>query len=115
MANPRAFKVRLRAAGAGVARSSVRGGIDAASVARSGAWGGWRDARLPVWLGLRLDPSGKRAPVCGQILGHAFRMGCAAETASQNIDSERDTVSRSTLKRKPHPALMRGLRTKAEP
>lgn len=38
-----------------------------------------------------------------------------AETASQNIDSERDTVSRSTLKRKPHPALMRGLRTKAEP
>lgn len=43
------------------------------------------------------------------------RMGCAAETASQNIDSERDTVSRSTLKRKPHPALMRGLRTKAEP
>lgn len=76
---------------------------------------GWRDARLPVWLGLRLDPSGKRAPVCGQILGHAFRMGCAAETASQNIDSERDTVSRSTLKRKPHPALMRGLRTKAEP
>lgn len=37
MANPRAFKVRLRAAGAGRA---VRGGIDAASVARSGAWGG---------------------------------------------------------------------------
>ena len=39
----------------------------------------------------------------------------AAEAASQNIDSERDAVSKSTLKRKPHPALMRGLRTKAGP
>lgn len=41
--------------------------------------------------------------------------GGTAETASQNIDSERDAVSKSTLKRKPHPALMRGLRTKAGP
>lgn len=63
----------------------------------------------------RFGSFGKRISVFSQIMGCAFQMGCAAETASQNIDSERDTVSRSTLKRKPHPALMRGLRTKAEP
>lgn len=39
----------------------------------------------------------------------------AAETASQNIGLERDAVSGSILKRKAHPALMRGLRTKAGP
>ena len=35
-------------------------------------------------------------------------MGGAAETASQNIGLERDGLSESALKRKPHPALERG-------
>lgn len=42
-------------------------------------------------------------------------MGQAAETVSQNIGLERDAFSEPELKRKPHPALMRGLRTKAGP
>ena len=71
--------------------------------------------RWPIWLGPRLDPSGKRGPVFVQIAGCAFPTGQAAETASQNIDSERDALSESALKRKAHPALMRGLRTKAGP
>ena len=37
-------------------------------------------------------------------------MGCAAETASQNMASERDALSQTALKRKPYPALERGLR-----
>lgn len=37
-------------------------------------------------------------------------MGWAAETASQNIGLERDGLSESALKRKPYPALERGLR-----
>lgn len=42
-------------------------------------------------------------------------MGWAAETASQNIALERDTLSEPAPKRKPHPALGRGLRTKVGP
>lgn len=42
-------------------------------------------------------------------------MGWAAETASQNIALERDALSEPASKRKPHPALERGLRTKAGP
>lgn len=45
----------------------------------------------------------------------AFRMGGAAETASQNIALERDALSEPASKRKPHPALMWGLQTKAGP
>ncbi len=41
--------------------------------------------------------------------------GVGSETASQNIGLERDGLSESALKRKPHPALGRGLRTKAGP
>lgn len=63
----------------------------------------------------RFGSFGKRISVFSQIMGCAFQMGWAAETASQNIDSERDAVSKSTHKRKPHPALGRGLRTKAGP
>lgn len=63
----------------------------------------------------RFGSFGKRIPVFGQILGHAFRMGGAAETASQNIALERDALSEPASKRKPHPALMWGLRTKAGP
>lgn len=63
----------------------------------------------------RFEPSGKCDPVFGQIVGCAFPTGQAAETASQIIDSERDALSESALKRKPHPALMRGLRTNAGP
>lgn len=37
-------------------------------------------------------------------------MGWAAETASQNIALERDALSEPALKRKPYPALGRGLR-----
>lgn len=51
----------------------------------------------------RLDSSGKRDPLFGHIVGRAFRMGCAAETVSQNIGPEWDAVSESVLKRKPHP------------
>lgn len=37
-------------------------------------------------------------------------MGALAETASQNIALERDGLSEPALKRKPYPALERGLR-----
>lgn len=111
MANPRAFKVRLRAAGAGQA---VRGGIDAASVARSGRWRGNGDevARSVRVVSARSESGG---PVFNQIMGCAFQRGQLAEAASQNNGLERDGLSEPALKRKPHPILERGLRTKAGP
>lgn len=58
-------------------------------------------------LGPRFGSSGKRDSVFGHIVGRAFRMGCAAETVSQNIGLERDAFSQTALKRKLHPALER--------
>lgn len=63
----------------------------------------------------RFGSFGKRISVFSQIMGCAFRLGWAAETASQNIGLERDGLSEPASKRKPHPALMWGLRTKAGP
>lgn len=63
----------------------------------------------------RFGSFGKRISVFSQIMGFAFQMGWAAETASQNIALERDALSEPASKRKPHPALMWGLRTKAGP
>lgn len=68
------------------------------------------EGRESIWLSPCLDSLGKRIPLFGQIMGRAFRMGRAGESASQNIGLKRDALSQCALKRKPHSTLERGLR-----
>lgn len=49
--------------------------------------------------------SGKRVPEYRLKLGCGFPNGSVSETATRNIGSERDAVSQTGLKRKPHPSL----------
>ena len=48
---------------------------------------------------------GKCDPQFGRILGRAFRLEPLAETATQNIGSERDVLSQTGLNRKLRPSL----------